>query len=155
MPSPAFIAAITGQNTAEAVVHLVTIEHADFVAPLRYCTGGEDIVSNGATFTARAMKVQTPGEGEPGARRARILIDNIEQDAVASLRSVQTGRPSVTIETILASDPDLIELSYPALELRAFSPSGDSIDIEIAPRDDSEEEFPVQTFSPMRTPGLH
>lgn len=154
MPSPEFIAAIAAQETSESPVMLVTVEHADFPATLRWCTGGEDIVSNGETFSARAMKVTPPGEGEPGVRRARIVVDNIEQDAVASLRSVQSGRPAVTIEAVLASAPDVIEVSWPGLELVGFSPAGDGIDIDVGPRDDSEEEFPVQTFSPARTPGL-
>lgn len=155
MPSERFIRAITAQETPEVPVVLVTITHASFSEPLRWCTGGEDIVSNTIPFTARAMQVALPGEGDAGARRARIIVDNIEQDAVAELRSVQMGRPQVKLEVILAAYPDDVELTWPGLRVVASRPGVDSIELEITPRDDGEEEWPVQSYSQGRFPGLY
>jgi hypothetical protein len=160
MPSERFINAITAQETAELPVVLVTITHADFTAPLQWCTGGADIVQDEGgggekTFTARAMKVALPGEGaEAGSRRARLMVDNIEQDAIAELRSVQLGRPIVLLEVVLADYPDDVEISWPGLQVIAARPQSDAIEIELSPRDDSEEEWPVQSFSQGRVPGL-
>lgn len=160
MPSARFIEAITAQETSEQPVVLVTITHADFAAPIRWCTGGSDIVQDEGgpgeeTFTARAMKVALPGEGaEAGARRARLIVDNIEQDAIAALRSVGMGRPAVLLEVILADYPDDVEMSWPGLRAVAARPAAESIEIELTPRDDGEEEWPVQSYSQGRVPGL-
>lgn len=154
MPSARFVEAILSPNSAECIVEMVTIEHDDLTETLRYCTGGVDIVSNERVFKARAMKLAKPGQGREGAKRARFTIDNIEQDAVAELRSVTKGRPAVTYEIVLAAYPDDIEEIVTGLQLTAIRPQGETLELEIAPRDDSEEEFPVQSFSPGRTPGL-
>lgn len=160
MPSQRFLDAITAQETSECAVVLVTITHASFPAPVRWCTGGADIVQDEGgpgekLFTARAMKVALPGEGaDAGARRARIMVDNIEQDAVGLLRSVPSGRPGVLLEVVLAAYPDDVEVSWPGLRMTASRPAAESIEIEISPRDDSEEEWPVQSYSQGRVPGL-
>lgn len=154
MPSGRFLTAITAQESSEAVVVLVTITHADFAAPMRFCTGGEDIVSNGNTFEARAMKVSLPGEGDSGQRRARLNIDAVEPDVIAELRNVGAGRPQVSMELILSAFPDDVEISYLGLSITAARPQGESIEIEIMPRDDGEEEWPVQSYSQGRVPGL-
>lgn len=159
MPSARFTDAVTRQESRETPVYLITITHADFTAPKRWCTGGADIVStqggDDLTFIARPLKIAPPGEGnEANSRRARIVIDNIEQDAVAELRSVSAGRPSVLLQVVLADYPDDVEIEWPGLEMTASRPAGDTIECDLTPRDDSEEEFPLQSFSPGRTPGL-
>jgi hypothetical protein len=105
MPSARFIAAALSPNSAECAVYLVTVDHADFPAPLRWCTGGEDVVSNGVTFTAVPMKVALPGEGaDPGARRGRISVDNIDREIIGRLRTA-SSKPDAKIEIVLSAIP--------------------------------------------------
>src|SRR5690606_24313108 len=112
-----FIAAALAQNSADLPVFLVTIEHADFAAPIRWCSGGADIVSNGRPFDGRAMKVTPPGDaGDRNGRRGRISVDNTTTDAIGKLRTA-TSRPDVTIEIVLAAYPDDIEFSWVGLKL--------------------------------------
>lgn len=160
MPSERFIKALTDQDTSDVICTLVTIEHADLATPLRYCTGGIDLVQNEGelderVFEARAMKVALPGEGaDAAARRARLQLDNTTQDAVAALRSVGRGRPLVMLEVVLQEFPDDVEMSYVGLQVTSMEPQREAFSLDLAPRDDGEEEWPVQTFSPGRTPGL-
>lgn len=163
MPSPRFIQAVTSQNSGECDVLLVTIEHASFPEPLRYCTGGANIVSTvldgegepvARTFTARAMKIAAPGDSaDRNGRRGRITIDNVEPDAIGRLRTAPS-QPDVTVELILASYPDDIEMAWRGLKLLDQRPNGSAIELDIGPRDDSVHAFPYQAYTPNRTEGL-
>jgi hypothetical protein len=154
MPSSRFIAALNAQETEDQPVMLVTLTHADFTAPLRFCTGGADVTSRLNLFKARAMQITPPGEGEDAPANAKLVLDNIEQDAIAALRGVGAGRPDCLIEMVLADFPDDVEVSYSGLEVIAARPQGPAIEADLIPRDDSEEQFPLQSFAPNRTPGL-
>lgn len=155
MPSARFVAATLAPNAEEVFAHLVTIEHASFPAPLRWCTSGADLTSNGRLFTAKAMKVVLPGESaDRGGRTGRLTIDNVERANIAMLRQA-TSFPIVTIEVVLRAFPDDIELSWLGLEWRTQRPNVGVIEAEIAPRDDGVETFPFQRFSPHRCPGLY
>jgi len=155
MPSARFIAAALAQETAECAVFLVTIEHAAFPAPVRWCTGGEDVNSNGREFVATAMKVTPPGDApDANGRRGRITVDNTDPENIARLRTA-TSFPSVTIEVVLADWPHDIELSWPDLELVAQRPHGQAIELEAAYREDNGEMFPYQGFTPHRFPALY
>lgn len=154
MPSARFTNAALAQESAEQLVFLVTIEHAAFPETLRWCTGGADITSNGNLFEARASKVIPPGDSaETGGRRGRIMLDNTTPDAIGMLR-LATSRPAVTIEAVLAAYPDDVEFSWPYLEITGQRPNAQAIELDVAERDDSNETFPYQAFTPRRFRGL-
>jgi hypothetical protein len=155
MPSARFIEAIAAQNTSEQAVVLVTVTHSSFGGPLRWCTGGADIVSRGFTFAARPMTPAPPGEsadGRPSA--AKLIVDNLDPDAVGAFRTISAGRPKVLIEVVLAATPDVVEKTWPGLQIVASRPTIDSIECDIAERDDGEEIWPLQAFTPGNTPAL-
>lgn len=154
MPSARFIAAIAAQETSERPVTLVTIDHASFDAPIRLASGGVDVTCDGLLYTARAMKVSLPGEGpEPSARRGRLQIDNVDPAIVAQLRAA-SSKPSVELRLVLGAWPDDVELEWLGLRIETQRPLVDTIDVELAPRDDSTETWPVQAYTPFRCPGL-
>lgn len=155
MPSPRFLEAMASATTAERAVTLVTITHAEFGGALRWCSGGAELVSQGRTFLARQMDVAPPGESAEGRpASARLVLDNIEPNAVAALRTIQLGRPKVMLEIVLAETPDEIERRWAGLQIVAARPGLAGIECDLAPRDDGEETWPLQSFSPERTPGL-
>lgn len=154
MPSARFVAALTGAQTSEAPVLLVTLTHASWAAPLRFCEGGADLVSNGDTFLARAMSVSLPGESrDQGARRGRLALDDTDRAIVSFVRTAPT-KPSALLQVVLAGYPDDVELSWPGLSVVAYAAGVDRLELELALRDDSVEIFPVQSFSPAPCPGL-
>lgn len=155
MPSARFTAAALAQESAECPVFLVTIEHADFPEPLRWCTGGADITSNGDLFSAVAMKVMPPGDSpEANARRGRITVDNTTPAAVGMLRLAANGQ-SVKIEIILAGYPDDIEVSWEDLVVVNQRPNAPAIELELVEREDTGEIFPKQSFNSRRFPALY
>lgn len=155
MPSARFIKAIMAPNSSDCVVELLTLTHTGWPAPLRFCNGGADIVSNGETFYARAMQIALPGESaEGGARRGRAIIDDVERDLVALLRSIPDS-PGARVDVVLTAFPDDLELSWPGMSVTADAPTGDAVELELTTRDDTVETFPVQSYSPVNAPGLY
>lgn len=154
MPSARFIEAVLEPDSPDCAVTLVTLTHASFAAPLRFCTGGEDLTSNGLLFKGRAMDVSLPGESaDRGARRGRLRIDDVSRDLIGPLRAAAT-KPGASIEAVLAGFPDDIEISWPGLSVEAARMQGDTVELDLALRDDSIETWPVQAFTPFRCPGL-
>lgn len=165
MPSPRFIRAIAAQDTPEAPATLITITHANFPAPIRLTDAARDIVSTApalligeeteAVFTAWPMQSpQLPGDGaDVGARRANLVLDNTDRSVLAIL-SLANSEPEARLDLILAATPDVLENSWPGLRVTEFAPGGGALAITLAPREDSSETWPYQTFAPGRTPGL-
>ncbi|HRE45471.1 MAG TPA: hypothetical protein PKY87_16060 [Terricaulis sp.] len=165
MPSPRFIRAITAQETSDAPATLITLTHPSFPAPIRLTDCGRDLVSSAAalligmeteaTFTARAMQPPVlPGDAaEVTQRRANLVIDNTERDVLA-IMSLANSEISARLDLVLAATPDVLEESWPGLRVTEFSPAGGMLAITLAPREDSSETWPFQTFAPSRTPAL-
>jgi hypothetical protein len=57
-----------------------------------------------------------PEEGEDRPPRARLTIDNVSREIVLALRQIQAA-PTVTMEVVRASEPDLVEASFPFFRL--------------------------------------
>ena len=114
--SAAFTAASTAEATDEVPLVLLTVDHDELDAPIRVCDNIEAITSNGNTFLALPFDVELPDDGErPG--EARVRIDNVSRDIALVLRRISTP-PLVTIQVVLASQPDTIEYEITNLTLR-------------------------------------
>lgn len=114
--SPAMTAAIAAESTDECPLMLVTIAHDDLDAPIRVVNNIENITSNGETFIGLPFAIELPDEGDrPG--EARISVDNVNRAIAEAVRSISTP-PDVTIQVILASQPDTIDLELTGLKMR-------------------------------------
>lgn len=114
--SPAAVASLTAENTDEVWVVLLTIDHPTLTDPIRVANNNEDVTSNDALYIGLPFSIELPGEDadEPGT--ASIQVPNVDREIVAAARGV-TGRASATIEVVLASQPDLIEVGFYGLEM--------------------------------------
>lgn len=159
MPSSRFFHAIAAENTSETPALLLTLEHSDFDAPIRLTDANRDLVVEGNTYKAWAMQAPAPSDGpEARQRGARIIVDNTDKWLVGQLALAAT-MPSARIDVALlprtAEEAVQIEHSWTGMKLSSYAPGGGQIELELKARDDSDETFPYQTFSPGRTPGLY
>lgn len=119
MPRPVsavFQAAVNAQETGEVFTTLVTIDHAALPVPLRATDDAVNVLSRGATFLAYPFELELPDDNADRPPEARIAIDNVDREIVAAIRAVGSP-PTVTIEVVLASDPDTVEASFDHFEL--------------------------------------
>jgi len=100
---------ILTQDTSEHYVLLVELDHANFDGPLRFCSDTEAaFVHVGETFTPLALDVTLPTIEEAGLAGGELVMDNVGEEPVASLRSADSFI-TVTVRVVLASAPDIVQ----------------------------------------------
>jgi len=144
--------ALQAQQTGEVLLFLLTIEHADWVAPIRYTTDHVPTTSGGETFTPAPFDVQLPVDGE-GVPRVRLTLDAVDRGASVAIQALSTP-PTVTVQLVLASDPNTIELDWPELDLLTEAETITEIEAELGLDDLSQESFPRQTYNRAHFPGV-
>lgn len=155
--------ALYSQESGEVAVVLFTMTHVDWPGTFRVCTDPTTrlsdtpltygIVSNGQTFTYHPMQVSLPDDIDERAPTARLVIDNINRDLVAFARTVQ-GPGACTIQIVLASTPNVVEITFPALDIRGVSGNDQALTVEFGIDALETEPFPAGKFVPSQFPGL-
>lgn len=158
-----FRGAIFGQETGEVPIALVTIEHADFPTPLRLCSAPIDrlsttplkygLTSRGDEYLFCPMSIALPDDADERAPSAQLVIENVSRELVETIRSVSTPG-TATLEMVLASSPDVVEIPYEDFEIRNAQYNADVITIEMSIAGLDEEPYPAGMFGPAGFPGL-
>lgn len=154
--------AIFAQQTDEAFIVLVTITHPSFVQDIRVASDPYEllpianvrgVVSRGEEYLYMPFTISLPVQDATNIARAAISVDNIDRQIVAAVRGADSAL-NITIEVVLASDVDTVEVSIEDFKLErvtydAFTVSGD-ISVEYY----DLEPFPSKRFTPSDFPGL-
>ena len=98
------------QESEVPFLMLITVTHPSFGSTIRFVQNTEDIVSRGNTFLAFPVKITLSNDDGEREREVSIVFDNVSLALVEGLRSIHTP-PDVTIEMILANDPDADRLA--------------------------------------------
>lgn len=154
--SSVFQAAARAQETGEALLALISITHATISGgPLRFVQNMQDLVSNGSTYTAFPFQITLPDDTDDGLAKVTLKIDNVDRSIATAIRRMPPNSPpTVTVDLVLASQPDTVEISISDLTLRHIS--GDLFAIEGELRMDEEDltPFPEGSLTPQEFPGL-
>lgn len=149
--SSAAVAAINAQESSEVWLVLLTMSNAGMTT-IRVVNNNEDVVSRGNTYQAFPFELELPGEDPDSPSSARLRIDNVDKRIVEAIRSITTP-PQITLEVILASQPDTVEISYSDLSLRSVDFDADSVRGELTFESIYSEPVTL-TITPNRFPGL-
>ena len=113
---------------------------------------GADPVSQPFLWIVASALLPSDQEDTPAA--AQIVLENLDSEMVAVLRSFRTPA-TVNMAVVLADTPDLIEAEYLDLQLVSAEISDGEIQLSIS-RDEIElEPFPPARMTRDRFPGLH
>lgn len=115
--SPAAIASLTTENTAEVWLVLLEINHPSMATPIRVVNDNQDCTSNGLLYQGLPFNIELPGENAEAPGFATISIPNVDREIVAAGREI-VGPASCIITVVLASSPNTIEIQYPGLSMR-------------------------------------
>lgn len=151
--SPTARRAVFAQQTGEVFLLLLTIEHASLAAPIRVVNDLVNHTSNGDVFTAFPFQLQLPDEHEDKPPRMRLSIDNVDRTIVESLRRL-TSPPTVQLDVCLASQPDVIEESFPGFLLQSVSYDHLVVEGDLTLDDIVTEPFPEGSYTPQHFAGL-
>lgn len=152
--SNTLIEAIYKQHTDEVLLLLITLSSDDLSYDLRFVNNGPggDITSRGNVYTAFPFEASLPNDEETGLPSVKISIDNVSQDIIDEVRSI-TSPITVSMEVILASDPDTVEDGPYDLTLREVGWDMMKIDGTIQGDDILNQRYGEQ-FTPDIAPGL-
>lgn len=139
------------QESEDPFLTLVTLTNVFFTA--RLVNNSRDIVSNGFTFTALPMKIRLPVDDGDAAREFVIEFDNISLGLIENLRSV-TGDVGVKIQLILASLPNIIQMEFSDLILKAVNYNAKSISARIVLDNFLAVEMTSERYTPTNFPGM-
>lgn len=128
------------QETGEAFVILLTVEHDELDAPLLWCTGGVDITyasdlldadgnvaALAGTYVASAIEIVPPGQSAE-QQRGTIRAPNIDQVIGEAIEAI-SDPAVVTITVVLASDTENI-VGGPHRLLELANVRGDALVVE-------------------------
>lgn len=153
--SATFRQAVFAQETGEAFLLLLTIQHADIGTPdtLYFVNNRENITSNEQVYTAYRFKINLPNDEEDRLSQIQLLIDNVDRSIVEAIRSL-TGEPTVNLYVILADSPDTIEAGPFEMTMRSAEWDYFIVNASIQPEDILNEPYPGDAYTPENFPGL-
>jgi len=110
--SNTFKEAVNAAETSEAFLILLTIDHSSLGSPFRFTSDGVDTVSRGDTYIQYPFDIQLPPNDTDVLPSITLTIDNVHRTLVETIRTISSP-PSITVEVVLGSDPDTVEMSLP------------------------------------------
>lgn len=154
--SSEFKAAVIAQETDEVIIVLLTIDHEDIVEPIRVSSDSVDTVSRGNTFIPFPFEIKLPDSSDGKVSSTSISISNVDRRIVMAIREMTTGSvpPTVLIEIVLASDPDVLEAEFEGFSMTDAKYNKINVQASISQESFYHEPFPKDSFTPANFPGL-
>lgn len=145
--------AIYAAETGEVFLMLVAISHAQLATPLRFVSNTVDVTSRGNLYLGWPFRLALPAEYDDQLPTVQLQIDNVDRRIMEGVRAL-TSAPTVTVEVILASAPDVVEAGPFDFTLRTCEYDALVISGTLAFEDVLNEPYPFQTMTPGHMPGL-
>ena len=151
--SPELIAQLYAQESSDPFLTLLTLTHASFAAPIRLVSNNVDVISRGETYIAFPMKVRLPVDDGESAREVQIVFDNVSLLLTEEIRSVTT-EIGVTMELILASMPNQVQISIDELKISTISYNKSQVIARLVLDNFLTTEVTSERYNPQNYPGL-
>jgi hypothetical protein len=167
--SPQAIQAMFSSETDEQLITLLTIQDptqptqpmrlADgFTGRLASLTTDDEVIygvtSRGNNYIFLPLEITLPSEEDSGIGRCSITLNYVTPEAIQLVRQNLTNPTEVTLELILASNPDYVEALFTGFSIVGATYNQDSISLELDMIDLAREPFPCYNFTPNYFPGL-
>lgn len=142
---------IFAQESEDPFLTLVTLSSTAFTA--RLVNNSQDVLSRGDTFVAMPMTISLPVDDGQTARSFTIEIDNVGRELIAGIRTT-TDRIGVTIEMILASMPDVVQMSFSDFKVGTITYTATKITAQVVMDNFLAIEMTSERYTPALYPGL-
>ncbi|MDD3492348.1 MAG: DUF1833 family protein [Candidatus Thermoplasmatota archaeon] len=152
--SDSFKAAVFAQETEEVFLILVTVEHQEMENPIRLVNNIENIISRGESYLACPLQIELPIDADEQSPVAKLTMDNLDKIIIAALRTI-SDPPTVHLELVRASAPDVIEAAFYDLTLKQVNYDYFKIEGMLTYENLLAEPWPAHTFTPSYFPGLY
>lgn len=112
------------------------------------------VVSRGQNFIFLPLEITLPTEEEAQAPKCSITLHDVTRYIMPIIRTLN-GPPSVKLELVLSSTPDVVEASFSEFYMTGITYNADSVSAQLAMIDYALEPMPAHSFSPKLFPGLY
>lgn len=148
--------AMQAQETGEVILAICRIEHPSILnGPLRVVNDLQNLVHAGDTYAGFPFQVTLPQDAEDGVPKIRLVLDSVDRTVVQAIRSIPPGTPpTVQVDLVLKSMPDVSEVTFPNLTLRNVTYDVFVVEGDLEVDEDDREPFPQHRFSPQLFPGV-
>ena len=154
--------AMFAQQTSEVFILLVTIDNPSFTQPIRIASdpyqilpdaGVRGVVSRGNEYLYAPFTIMLPVQDDSGIAKASLSVDNIDRRMVEAVRTA-TSSLRISIEIVLASDVDSVEISMDDFRLERVTYDALTVSGDISMEYYDLEPFPSKRFTPSDFPGI-
>ncbi len=162
--SPSALKALFSPDSDDTLLCLLTLSGSNLLSPIRLSDGYTQrlsetdtdilygVVSRSQQYIFLPFQLSLPTE-EEAAPRATITLHDVTRLLLPNVRQL-TSAPSVKIELVLASNPNVVEVDMGEFLLANISYTADTISGELTLESFEMEPFPSGTFTPNYFPGL-
>lgn len=152
------------QESDEVPVMLLQIRHPD-TSEVLYITGDNTVVldtdpemvwgtiSNGVTYTYHPMTLRLPTDVADRPPRMQLVVENVTGFIVAFCANM-VQRGTCDLDIVTASQPDVIQVPFPTLDLRGFTRNTNVVTFDIGLDAAEDEPVPAGLFTPAGFPGV-
>jgi hypothetical protein len=145
--------AMFAQETDKVFLFLLTLDHDDFVTPIRVVNNYDDVVSGGDTYTAYPFLFSLPEEYEDSLSQVDLVITNVDRLLVDNVRTISSPI-TITLEIALADSPDTIEAGPFTMKMREVKYDALRLTGTCSFQDILNEAYPEGSYTPKDYPGL-
>lgn len=166
--SPTAKIAMMSQETSEREICLLTITHPEFDQPVylstdatQYLRDDEEsgtpiygTVSRGTEFIYVPISPVLPSSDSETPPAGRFSISNVSQIISPYLLMVNEYYPRITVEVVMASEPDTVTQVWPDFDLTSASIDASNVEVQISMNMVNSEPAPWLRFTPAHFPNL-
>lgn len=146
--------AVLAQQTSEVFVPCLNINHPSFTSPILLAMNTESMVRTAGTYQPYAFQINLPDQREDQLPQVKLTVDNTDLQVNNAIRTL-TGQPTVTMDVVLASSPNTIEIGPFNYNLTSATADANTIQGVLGFEDDIfAQQVPAQLYTPTSSPGL-
>lgn len=144
-------------------VILLKISHTDLASPVYLSTDPTErfstdpltygTTSQGQQYSFILVSATIPDDVKGEVPKASLIIDNVDSDIVKLIRSFSTYA-NVDMSVVLSSAPDVVEQSYPAMQIVKATYDANQITLDLSRVLIEDMPFPSERMTRNRFPGL-
>lgn len=163
--SSAALRAMLSPDSDDDLIILLTITGTGISEPIRLADNytqrisetADDVVygvmSRGDAFTFLPLQITLPSEEATAAPQFSITINDVTRWLTPVIRQINDA-PSVLMELVLVSAPDVVEASFLGFKMGAIGYNANTVTAEMTVESLAIEPFPSHTFTPAVCPGI-
>lgn len=151
--SPVAAQAVLARETAEVFLACLTISGVG-LDTMRIVNNTEAVIRAVGTHHPYPFEAVLPEDSDTTSPSVQLRIDNCDRQVTRALREYQ-GVPQCTLEVILASAPDTVEVG--PFDFSVLAADYDALVISVSlgyEEDFLNQAVPGQTYTPTSSPGL-